>query len=118
MPSAIRFWTRVMAIALSTTLVGSVPSHAAAQGVTIREEGGQVHVSWPISSEETGTAVFNLAANTPLIDSLAIGAVGAPPRVISSRLNPVTMLTVGSRDLKPSGWTAFFDNPPLRPSET
>ena len=40
-------------------------------------------------------------------------------KTISAGLNPVTLLTVGERDLKkPAGWVAFFDNPPLRPHET
>jgi hypothetical protein len=34
-------------------------------------------------------------------------------------VHPVTLLTIGERDLRlPAGWVAFFDNPPLRAYHT
>jgi hypothetical protein len=48
-----------------------------------------------------------------------VAANGQTVKHIVSGLNPVTLLTVGSRDLaNPAGWVVFFDNPPKRPFET
>src|SRR5204863_9616252 len=43
---------------------------------------------------------------------------GAPATPLVRKVNPVTVLTVGSRDLSKHGWNVFFDNPPRRPYET
>src|SRR6185295_4257533 len=72
-----------------------------------------------MSPDENGLAVFSLDEKKPLIESLGVAAKGQPATVLMSALNPVTLLTVGSRDSKnPQGWGAFFDNTPRRPYET
>ncbi len=77
-------------------------------------DGGMLRVTWPISAREAGQIVFNLAPNRPLVESL-----GAGGRVLLQRVDPVTLLTIGERDLKsPAGWVAFFDNPPQRAYRT
>src|SRR5262249_14690295 len=55
----------------------------------------------------------------PLIEELGIArtADGAASPLLR-KVNPVTFLTVGVRDLSKQGWNAFFDNPPQRPHET
>jgi hypothetical protein len=64
-------------------------------------------------------AVFSLDENQPLITSLGVAAKGKPVTQVMKALNPVTLLTVGSRDSKnPQGWGAFFDKVPTRPYET
>jgi len=99
--------------------LGSVETLVAQSSVTVEQRGTQVQVTWPISSGESGTAVFSLDEKKPLIESLAIAAKGQPATVVMRTLNPVTLLTVGSRDSKnPQGWGAFFDNTPRRPYET
>lgn len=104
-------------VAFVWSFVGDVPARAA--GIEVQAAGGQVRVVWPLSPEETGEAVFNLDEGKPLVDSLAVGKPGGEPRSVLRGLNPVWLLTVGERDLKnPAGWTAFFDNPPLRPHQT
>ncbi|WP_165252618.1 hypothetical protein [Paludisphaera soli] len=98
--------------------LGLAATAAAQSGVQVVEADGRVRVTWPMSAEESGTAVISLDAEKPLIESLGVAAGGAETRVATG-LNPVTMLTVGSRDLKyPAGWVAFFDNPPKRPHQT
>ncbi len=88
-------------------------------GVQVVEKDGLVRVTWPISAEETGSAVFSMDEARPLIESLAVAGKGRPAKTIATGLNPVTWLTVGSRNLDdPAGWVAFFDNPPKRPHET
>jgi len=99
--------------------LGFVEALGAESGVIVEQRGTQLQVKWPVSSEESGTAVFSLDATKPLIESLGIAAKGRPSTVVMKALNPVTLLTVGSRDSKnPQGWGAFFDNTPRRPYET
>lgn len=94
-------------------------ANAAESGVKVVETDGRVRVTWPISAEETGSAVFSMDEAKPLVESLGIAAKGQDAKAIVSNLNPVTLLTVGSRDMdNPAGWVAFFDNPPKRPHET
>ncbi|MDG3005136.1 hypothetical protein [Paludisphaera mucosa] len=98
--------------------LGVAATGAADSGVQVDEKEGRVRVTWPISGDETGSAVFSLDPAKPLVESLGVIAGGAATPVATG-LNPVTYLTVGSRDLKnPAGWVAFFDNPPLRPHQT
>src|SRR6185503_5767775 len=102
----------VGALALSGSL-------AAESGVMVEQRGTQLRVDWPISSSEHGVAVFSLEENKPLIESFSIAPKGQPPTAVIRNLNPVTLLTVGSRDAKnPQGWGAFFDNTPQRHYET
>ncbi|MES2921199.1 MAG: hypothetical protein V4819_06625 [Verrucomicrobiota bacterium] len=98
---------------------GIITANAAGSGVDVIEKDGQVRVTWPISADEAGSAVFSMDEAKPLIESLGVAAKGKKAKVIASGLTPVTLLTVGSRDLaNPAGWVAFFDNPPKRPHET
>jgi len=102
----------VVVLADSTTV-------AADSGVTLEQSEKQLRVTWPMSPDESGVAVFSLDEKKPLIESLGVAAKGQPATVVMRALNPVTLLTVGSRDSKnPQGWGAFFDNTPKRPYET
>ncbi len=88
-------------------------------GAVIEQSETQLLVTWPMSAEDNGVAVFNLDEKKALIKSFGIAGKGQAPTVVLSTLNPVTLLTVGSRDSKnPQGWGAFFDNTPKRPYET
>ncbi|HYG25160.1 MAG TPA: hypothetical protein VEH04_20520 [Verrucomicrobiae bacterium] len=92
---------------------------AADSGVLVQQDGQRAVITWPMSAEQSGTAIVNLDSAQPLIESLAISGEGQPPKVIARGLNPVTILTVGSRDsTNPQGWGAFFDNTPRRHYET
>lgn len=94
------------------------PAQAAESGITVTEANGRVRVQWPLSAEESGVAVFNMDAAQPLIESLGLASKGQPEATIAKGFNPLTVLTVGSRDLAPAGWVAFFDSPYKRPYET
>lgn len=92
---------------------------AAGSDVTLEQSETQLRVTWPMSPDEKGVAVFSLNEKKPLIESLGVATKGQPATLVMSALNPVTLLTVGSRDSKnPQGWGAFFDNTPKRPYET
>jgi hypothetical protein len=99
--------------------VGPISALAAESGVVLDQGETYLRVTWPMSAEENGVAVFSLDEKKPLIESLGVAAQGQPPTVVMRTLSPVTLLTVGSRDSKnPQGWGAFFDNTPRRPYET
>lgn len=88
-------------------------------GVVLEQSQTQLRVTWPISAAENGVAVFSLDETKPLIETLGLVTPGQPATVAMKSLNPVTLLTVGSRDAKnPQGWGAFFDKVPTRPYET
>jgi hypothetical protein len=92
---------------------------AADSGVILQQSEAELRVTWPLGNGESGTVIFNLDETKPLIESLAISRAAEAPVTIARALNPVTLLTVGSRDAKnPQGWGAFFDNTPRRPYET
>ncbi len=106
-------------VSLILMLLGSLNLSAADSGIVLEPSTTQLRVTWPISATENGLAVFNLDETKPLIESLGIAAPGEPVTVILRALNPVTLLTVGSRDSQnPQGWGAFFDKVPTRPFET
>jgi hypothetical protein len=106
-------------LCFSVTTLGFINTFAADSGVALEKSEMQLRVTWPISTEESGVAVFSLDETKPLIESFGIAAKGQPATVVMKALNPVTLLTVGSRDSKnPQGWGAFFDNTPRRPYET
>ncbi len=117
----IKFTTLFSRLAPGFTIatLGFIKPFAADSGVALEKSEMQVRVTWPISAEENGVAVFSADETKPLIESLGIAAKGQPSTVVMKALNPVTLLTVGSRDSKnPQGWGAFFDNTPSRPYET
>ena len=83
-----------------------------ARGAQVEQREQQLHVRWPSGASGMAELVFNLdpAPNRPLFERLALGG-----SAVLERVEPVTLLTIGERDLRaPSGWVAFFDNPPLR----
>ena len=107
------------ALGFILAVVGSTKVPAADSGVTLEKNERQLRVTWPISAEENGVATFSLDEKKPLIESLAIATTGHSATVVIKALNPVTLLTAGSRDSKnPQGWGAFFDNTPRRHYET
>ena len=56
--------------------LGVATTAAADSGVQVDEAEGRVRVSWPISGDESGSAVFSLDPGRPLIESLGIASAG------------------------------------------
>src|SRR6185369_12343851 len=107
-----------LALGFALAALGFLNNFAADSGVALEQSEMQLRVTWSVSAEENGMAVFSLDETKPLIESLGIAARGQPATVVMKALNPVTLLTVGSRDSKnPQGWGAFFDNTPRRPHQ-
>jgi hypothetical protein len=97
-------------------------AYKAASGVAIRQDGTQLRITWPVAESadgEQGVLVLELKAKQPLIEELGIAKTPkAPATSLVRKVNPVTFLTVGIRDLSKMGWNTFFDNPPTRPHKT
>ncbi len=69
---------------------------------------------------EFGVLSLELSPDAPLIGELGISnSARGKSTPILRNVNPQTVLTVGTRDLKnPAGWVAFFDDPIKRPHES
>jgi hypothetical protein len=94
-------------------------AHDPKLGVTVRRNGSQLRLAWPMAENEFGVLSLRFQGNEPLIEELGSATTADGPSIpILRELNPVTFLTVGSRNLAAQGWNAFFDNPPRRPHET
>ncbi len=80
-----------------------------------------VTLEWPASESAAGpraSLTVNLAKDKPLLSRLAWqSAPAAAPAIIAENLAPLTVLTVGHRDLARNGWTVFFDKVHTRPSQ-
>lgn len=110
----------ILNLSFAAILFALLPgAHAAESAITVTEAKGRVRVQWPASATETGVAVFNMDESQPLIESLSLTAKGQPEQPIVTGLKPLTILTIGERDMtNPAGWVAFFDSPYKRPYET
>lgn len=96
-------------------IVADLSEYKPASGVAVRQDGSRLRITWPMTDRERGHLVLRLEANQPLIEELGIAATAdGPSTPVVARVDPVTVLTVGSRDLR-EGWNVFFDNPPRRP---
>jgi hypothetical protein len=100
-------------------LVVDLSAYQPACGVAVRQDSSRLRVAWPMADGEYGILILQLRPKQPLIEELGIAKTAngqAAPLV--RNVTPVTLLTVGSRDLTRQGWNAFFDNPPRRPHKT
>jgi hypothetical protein len=110
-------------LALSQGLAADVDvdlsGYKQASGVTVRQDDTRLHLRWPVADGEVGVLVLQLRPQEPLIEELAIARTAdGPATALLQKVNPVTFLTAGVRDLSKQGWNVFFDNPPRRPHET
>ncbi len=93
--------------------------HKPTSGVVIHHDGPRLRMTWPMAEGEHGVLILQLADKEPLIEELGIAKTAdGPTSPLLRKVNPMTRLTVGIRDLSTQGWNAFFDNPPQRPHET
>jgi hypothetical protein len=103
----------------ATEIAVNLSAHNPQSGVTVRQQGQRLRIHWPIAAGEHGELLLDLRAGQPLIEQIGIAeAAGAQAMPLVRHVDPVTLLTVGSRDLSKHGWNVFFDNPPRRPYET
>lgn len=78
-----------------------------------------LHITWETGKASQGQMDINLKKGEPLFNQIQLQKENGGFQTIAENLDPVFILTVGERDLKPrTGWTIFFDNPWQRPYKT
>ncbi len=96
--------------------------------IRVRQDGDTLNLRWqagesgeaPRAAKEHGELILNLAPDQPLIRRIGMAPnESAPAKPIIQDIDPVTILTVGERNLeRRSGWTIFFDKVHKRPHTT
>ncbi len=80
-----------------------------------------ITLDWPASTSPDGaraSVTLNLGKDKPLLERLAWQVSATAPRTtVAENLTPLTILTVGTRDLTRNGWMVFFDKVHTRPSQ-
>ncbi|HET8735930.1 MAG TPA: hypothetical protein VFM69_04990, partial [Pricia sp.] len=73
-----------------------------------------LEISWPLTNRQHCKLILDLEKDKPLFKRMAIGQPDSL-REIVSQIDPVFIVNVGRRTLKPeNGWTIFFDRVPTR----
>jgi hypothetical protein len=87
--------------------------------VTVQQVGSRLVARWPGDSGRWCQLDLELNSGSPLITAMSAGKTDQNTEAIVRGVDPVWLLTVGTRDLHQSaGWVAFFDDPPKRPHQT
>jgi hypothetical protein len=88
----------------------------------VAKDTNTLRITWPTSKNSQGEMRIDLRPGEPLIQSLSLSEGRKPAKVIATRLDPVTTLTIGERDKKKAeeGFRGmvFFENPRELPYET
>jgi hypothetical protein len=124
----------VVAIALSPLLATVAHGEAIPVDLTGYRDGSEIKVShqndrlfvrWPMESGEYGRLVLDLQQGRPLIETIGIATDAKDEgKALLASVEPVTFLTVGSRESPPdrpkemSVFNVFFDSPAGRPHTT
>src|ERR1051325_125823 len=92
-------------------------------GITVAVKGGDtLQITWPTSKTDRGEMMIDLRPDQPLIQSLGLAEGRKPAKVIATKLDPVTTLTIGQRDRKKFEEAfrgmVFFENLRQKPYET
>jgi len=90
-------------------------------GIDVQQQGQRIRIEWPMDADDMGGMTLEPGGGLPLIAELSdrLKREDHPTTPIVKNLDPVFLLTVGTRDLhQASGWVAFFDDPPKRPHQT
>jgi len=93
-------------------------SYDPACGVAVRGDGEALAIGWD-TPEGSTELTLNLSSHGALVRSIAVASGRGKPVVVLRDVNPVTVLSIGQRDLKKrDGWTIFFDRTSRKPSES
>ena len=109
---------------VSISVVAAVPvdlsAHRPSSEIRVEQGSNLLNLRWRGSHGVFCELVFSLRDGAPLVKSVGtMERALDPAEVILRDINPVTLLTVGKRDLeKRRGWNIFFDKVHTRPSET
>jgi len=92
-----------------------LPNNPKENSTNITLNKSDIIVTWPLDNGHNCQLAINLEQEEPLFRSIAMGR-NNHFKAISSNVDPVFLLNIGSRTLKPeNGWTIFFDKVPTRP---
>ncbi len=87
-------------------------------GVAVRLAGETLAMRWK-TPEGFTELNLNTSGRGPLIRSISVAPDGKESTVVLRNADPVTVLSVGQRDLgKRQGWNIFFDRTRRKPSES
>ena len=93
-------------------------SYDPASGVVVRVAGEALVLGWD-TPEGATELTLNLSGKGAVVKSVAVARDKEDPVVVLRDADPVTVLTIGQRDLKKrGGWTIFFDRTSRKPSES
>ena len=88
----------------------------------IAGDANTLQITWPTARNVRGVMVLDLQADQPLIRSLSLAEGRNAAKVVATKLDPVTTLTIGERDRKKYEEAfrgmVFFENPREKPYET
>ena len=88
-------------------------------GVRVDTSGQSLHARWPISKSQFGFLELELSGEHPLVRRLGLEDDDDQTHVLLENVDPVTFITVGSRQgIRSKGWTVFFDKVHKRPYQT
>jgi hypothetical protein len=93
-------------------------SYNPASEVVVRATGESLVIGWD-TPEGSTELTLNISGHGALVRSIAVAPGKGKPLVVLRDADPVTVLSVGQRDLKKrGGWTIFFDRTSRKPSES
>jgi hypothetical protein len=95
-----------------------IKSYDSASGVVVRIVGEALVMEWD-TPEGSTKLTLNISGQGALVRSITVKPDEGKPVEVLRDIDPVTVLTVGQRDLKKrGGWTIFFDRTSRKPSES
>ena len=95
-----------------------IKSYDPASGVVVRAADEALVIGWN-TPEGSTELTLNVSGRGALVRSIAVASGAGKPVVVLRDADPVTVLSVGERDLKKrGGWTIFFDRTSRKPSES
>ena len=95
-----------------------IKSYDPASGVVVRAAGEALVLRWD-TPEGSTELMLNISGQGALVQSIAVAPGKGKPVVVLRDVDPVTVLSIGQRDLKKrGGWTIFFDRTSRKPSES
>ena len=113
-------WSALIFLCPKITCAVSVDTkfYDPSSGVTIEVEGKLLVTKWN-TPEGSTQLTLNLSKQGALVRSISVTPDKGKPVSVLRDIDPVTVLTVGERDLKKrNGWTIFFDRTSRKPSES
>ena len=95
-----------------------IKSYDPASGVVVKVADKTLVMGWD-TPEGSTELTLNISGQGALVRSITVTPGNGKPVVVLRDTDPVTVLSVGQRDLKKrGGWTIFFDRTSRKPSES